>query len=178
MTYAGDRPDVREAIDGARAEHEAPAELKRVLAGPALPMTGRPRPLARCGIVPAEQVEERCLRQSRGAIRVSLLVDEQRETDFRFLAKPSSVAHVAEADRGEIRAFLDELAFMVAQLRDVLAAEQSAVVPKEDHDGGTARPQRAEANLSAFRVGQNERRQRFSDRSMHPRQPRACVTSP
>jgi hypothetical protein len=40
-----------------------------------------------------------------------------------------------------MRAFFLELGFKFAQLRDVLSAENSTVMPKKDHHGGSAFPQ-------------------------------------
>ena len=122
---------------------------------PVLPMAGRARPLARRGIVAAQQMQERCASQSGGAVHVSLLVDEQRKTDSGLLAKQPGVAHVAQADRGKIRPLFDELLFMVAQLRNMLAAEHSAVVAQEHHDSrtlGTMR--RDEPDCLSSRAGQ------------------------
>ena len=45
---------------------------------------------------------------------------------------------------------------MFAQLRDVLAAEDSAVVAEEDDDGGIAFPEPAEADGFAEGVGEND----------------------
>ena len=49
-------------------------------------------------------------------------------------------------------AFPLELGFKFAQLRDVLSAEDSTVVAKEDHDGGSTLPQGAEARRVAIGV--------------------------
>jgi hypothetical protein len=46
-----------------------------------------------------------------------------------------------------------------AQLRDVLAAEDSAIVAKENNDGRVAFPEGAEANLLAMGVGKNDIRE-------------------
>jgi hypothetical protein len=43
-----------------------------------------------------------------------------------------------------------------AQLRDVLAAKDSAVVAKEDEHGGMVFPEGAEADLLAKGVGEND----------------------
>jgi hypothetical protein len=52
-------------------------------------------------------------------------------------------------------AFLLELSFKFAQLRDVLSAEDSTVMPKEDHNRRSALPQRSEPRRLA--VGVRER---------------------
>jgi hypothetical protein len=53
-----------------------------------------------------------------------------------------------------MRAFLLELGFEFAQLRDVLSAEDSTVMAKEDHYGRRGLPQGAEACW--FTVGVRE----------------------
>ena len=45
---------------------------------------------------------------------------------------------------------------MFAQLRDVLAAENSAVMAKEDEDSGIRFPERAETNGVTEGVGKND----------------------
>ena len=45
---------------------------------------------------------------------------------------------------------------VIAQLRDVLAAEDSAVVAKEDEDDGILFPEGAEADLLAEGVGESD----------------------
>jgi hypothetical protein len=52
-----------------------------------------------------------------------------------------------------------EFVFVFAQLRDMLAAEDSTVVPQEDNDGGIGLPQRAEADIAAARFRQHDIRQ-------------------
>jgi hypothetical protein len=53
--------------------------------------------------------------------------------------------------------------FVFAQLRDMLAAEDSAIVSQEDKYGGLPLPQRAEAHLAAARFGQHHTRQIRTD---------------
>jgi hypothetical protein len=43
-----------------------------------------------------------------------------------------------------------------AQLRDVLAAKNSSVVPEKDQNGGLPSPQRAQANLAPFAIGKGD----------------------
>jgi hypothetical protein len=45
---------------------------------------------------------------------------------------------------------------MLAQLRDVLAAEHSPVVAQEDDDGRLQLPQRAEPNGTLVRIREND----------------------
>ena len=70
--------------------------------------------------------------------------------------KEAGVARIAEADGGEGRAFFAEGLLVFAQLRDVLAAEDSAVMAEEDEDNGVGFPERAEADLVAEGVGEKD----------------------
>ena len=51
--------------------------------------------------------------------------------------------HVAKSNRRQSGPGLLELAFVVTQLRDMLAAKNSAVVAQKDNHGGSRLPQRA-----------------------------------
>ena len=59
---------------------------------------------------------------------------------MRFLAKDASVVPVAKADDCKGCTFVSEGLFFVAQLRDMLATENSAVVAQENDDGSFAFP--------------------------------------
>jgi hypothetical protein len=65
---------------------------------------------------------------------LSLLVDQQREGDAGFLPKLPRVIAVAKADRRQLGSRLPKVLRAVAQLCDVLAAEDSAVVAQKHHD--------------------------------------------
>ncbi len=56
---------------------------------------------------------------------------------------------------------------MFAQLRDVLAAEDSAVVAKKDENGGTVFPEGAEADLLAKGVWENDIREFLAEGFRH-----------
>ncbi len=74
---------------------------------------------------------------------------------------------VTESDGGETHPFVPECLLVLAQLRNVLAAEHSAVVAEEDEDRGAVGPQRAESNLVAFGVGQDDSRKLPAERLLH-----------
>jgi hypothetical protein len=78
--------------------------------------------------------------EAGGAIREPSLVHQQRKRYSSLLAKEAGIAHIAETDRSEIGALGSQLLLMVAQLRDMLAAEDSSVVSQEDDHGGPAFP--------------------------------------
>ena len=78
--------------------------------------------------------------QPNGFIGFAFVIDQQREMDTGFLAEESGIAGIAQSDDSEMSAFFLELGFKFAQLRDVLSAEDSTVVAKEDHHGRSALP--------------------------------------
>ena len=75
--------------------------------------------------------------------------------------------HVAEPDRCQRGTGLLDLVLMLAQLRDILAAEDSTVVSQEDHDSGIPLPERAETNFIAAGIGQHDICELCTDRFCH-----------
>lgn len=56
---------------------------------------------------------------------------------------------------------------MCAQLRNMLAAEDSAVMAQKNDHGGTCLPERAQTNIITIRIGQNNIRKRLAQRRRH-----------
>lgn len=81
--------------------------------------------------------------QFGGAIGSSFGIDQEREGDAGLLAKQARVVHIAEADCGQRGSGLLEFALVFAQLRDVLAAEDSTIVAQKNYHGGMLLPERA-----------------------------------
>ena len=145
-----------EAVDVAWAEDEGAAELEGIAAEFVLVMTGGTGAFAAYEIVAAEEMEEVGGFEIGDLVGLAVLVDEQGEVDFGFLLEEAGVIGVAEADGGEGDAFFAEGLLVFAQLRDVFAAEDSAVVAEENQDGGIVFPERAEADLLAESVGEDD----------------------
>ncbi len=74
---------------------------------------------------------------------------------------------IPEPNSGETGPFASECLFMLAQLRHMLAAEQSAIVAKESKDRRAFRPQRADSNRVAFGIGHNDIREFPTERFGH-----------
>ena len=125
---------------------------------PRLPVAGGSRPLPARGVVAPKEMEQGTAAETGGMVRFPLLVDQEREGDAGFLAENTGVVTVPKPDGREARALFPEGLLVLAQLRDVLPAEDSTVVAEEDEDRGTLLPQRAEPDLLAFRVGQDDSR--------------------
>ena len=110
------------------------------------------RSFARLQIVFAQKVQQGSMAQPHSLICLALVVDEERELDAGFLAEEFGISSVAQTDDGQMSAFTFELGFKFAQLRDVLSAEDSTVVPKKDQHGRSAFPQGAKPRRLAVRV--------------------------
>jgi len=85
-------------------------------------------------------VEQGSVTQADSLIGFALVVDEKRELDAGSLAEEPGITGIAQSNNSKVSAFLLELGFKFAQLRDVLSAEDSTVVAKKDHYGRLACP--------------------------------------
>ena len=84
--------------------------------------------------------------------------------DTGLLAKLLGVDAVAQAYGGQICSQTPECFLSFAQLRDVLAAEDSAVVTQKDDDRWLSFPEHAKANFLTVRIGKNDGRECFAQR--------------
>jgi hypothetical protein len=148
--------DVVEAIHIARAEDEAAAELERIFAQAVLAHADGFGPFAGARVVRPQQVKQVGFLETEFAISDALVVNQKREIDVVFLAKKTSVIEVAQADGGKSGAALKELLKVLAQLRDVLAAENSTIVPQKDDHRRRISPQGAECYWLAVHVRQGD----------------------
>jgi len=80
--------------------------------------------------------------QSGGFVRQTLLVDQKRKTDSRFFAKELGIVRISQADRCQRRPRFFEFLLVFAQLRNMLAAEESTVMAKENQHRRTPFPKR------------------------------------
>ena len=150
-----------------RSEHERPAELKRILPEfvLAVPFLFGPRPRGR--IEGEEELPQSPFPKPGRAIRLALLVDQEREGDSGFRAERGRVFAAAETDGGDSGTGGFDLTLMVAQPGDVLAAEHSAVVAQERDDGRTRFPERAQANQRSGVIRKLYGSELFRDRRGH-----------
>lgn len=159
-----------EAIHVARTKDEATAKLEWtfklewIFAEFVLAVPGTLGALARRGVVGAEQVEEIRFAKSGGLVHLAVFVDEQREGDLGLLAEVAGVISAAEPDSGNVRSLLPEFFLSVAQLRDMLTAEDSTPVAQKNDDRGLVRPERAELDGLAIDVGQSDGREGSGER--------------
>lgn len=137
----------------AGSKDEAPSKLKRIPAEFVLLMTARLRSHTGSAVVGAQHMKYGSILQSNRVVSNFVFVDQQRKSDAGVFAEDASVSHVAEADGGNPCSLELESFFAFAQLRDMLTAENSTVMPKKGHHAGLGCPQRTQPNLLAFRVG-------------------------
>jgi hypothetical protein len=81
-----------------RSEHEAAAELKRILSQLILPVTGRARTFAARFVFSPQHVQKVSATQTGNAVRLALLIDQEREPNARVLPELACVIRVAESD--------------------------------------------------------------------------------
>jgi hypothetical protein len=144
--------DVDEAIDIAGAENEASAKLKRILAQTVLARSDGFGAFACAGVIRPQEVKQVSFLEAELAIGDALIVNQKREGDVVFLAKEAGVVDVAQADGSNSGATLTELLNVFAQLRDMLLAENSTIMPQKDDDGGRISPQGTECYGLAVHV--------------------------
>ena len=102
---------------------------------------------ASLSIIASQQVKQVCVLELHGGIGFALFVNEQRKGDTRFVAKSARIDAIAKPDCGQGRSAVSESLFVRAQLRDVLATENSAIVPQENYHRWLADPHRTKAEF-------------------------------
>jgi len=147
---------VGEAVNVAGAKDKGAAELEGIAAEFVLVVAGGAGALAALEIVAAEEVENVGGFEIGDFVGLAILIDQQGEVDAGFLLEDAGVVGIAKTDGGEGGVFFAEGLLVLTQLRDVLAAEDSAVVAKKDKDGWVVFPERAEADGFAEGVGQRD----------------------
>ena len=145
-----------EPVDVAGAEDKRASQLEGIAAQFVLMVAGGIGALAALEIVATEEVEDIGGFEVGDLVRLAVFIDEEGEVDVGFFLEDAGIVGIAEADGGEGGMFFAEGLLVLAQLRDVLAAEDSAVVAEEDEDGGIRFPEGAEADDFAEGVRQRD----------------------
>jgi hypothetical protein len=154
-------------IHVAGTQDEAAAQLKRIPAQAMLLVAGRPGASPGLRVIAAKKVQDVGLLQARRAIRFPLLVNQQGEGDAGFIAEKTGVAPVAESHSGQAGSLLLEFLLVFAQLRNVLAAEQSPIVAQENENPWLPFPKRSEPDLMSVGIRQDDAGQRLAERAGH-----------
>src|SRR5579864_843547 len=145
---------VHEEIFVPGRKHKAAAELQRIFSQAMLFVSCGFCSLARLQIVFAQKVQQGSVSQAHSLVRFALVINEKRELNAGFLAEELGIAGIAQSNNSQMSAFLLELGFKFAQLRDMLSAEDSTVMAKEDHHSRCGLPQRSESRRFAVGVGE------------------------
>ncbi len=124
-----------------RAEHKASAKLEGVDAQAMLLMATGASARARGGVIPPQQMQDVSRFEACGFVRNPVFVNQQRKRDPRFFPKEPGVVRIAQPDGSQPRSRLFEFVLVLAQLRDVLTAEDSSVVTEKNHDRRPALPE-------------------------------------
>lgn len=132
--------DVPVKINVARREHKAAAKLEGILAEPMLVMSCFAGALASSSVIAPQEMQERCSLEVDCLIGLSVLVHQQWKSNAGFVAKRLRVGKVSQSDGGQPRSLIDKRWLVITQLRDVLAAEDSPVMTKEDEHRRAAFP--------------------------------------
>jgi|SRR5580658_2721468 hypothetical protein len=130
-------------------------------------MAGFLRSLARFRIVAAQEMKKIGGLQLHCAIGLTLFVNQKRKSDPGLFSKLPGINDVAEADCGEDCAFVAEGLLVFAQLRDVLAAKDSAVMAKENNDSRPFVPQGTEPRLAVVAIGKGNKGELIAEGGLH-----------
>jgi hypothetical protein len=103
-------------------------------------------------IVFAQKVQQGRVAQPNSFIGLAFIINEKRKLDAGPLAEELGIAGIAQSNNSEMSTFLLKLGFKFAQLRDVLSAEDSAVVAEKDHHSRPRFPQGSETSRLAIGV--------------------------
>ena len=97
--------------------------------------------------------------QPNSFIGLAFVIDEKRKLDAGFLAEKLGIARIAQSDGGQASAFFAKLLFELAQLRDMLTAENSAVMAEKNNDRRRIGPQRTQPDCFAIDIRQRDARE-------------------
>jgi hypothetical protein len=130
--------------------------LKWVLTKFHLFVTSGTSAFTRGRIVAPENMQDVAALEAGSLISFPFLIDQQREGDAGLLAEQTGVVPVAKSDGRNAGAGSLELVLVFAQLRDMLAAEDSTVMTKKRHHRRPFLPQRAQSNVVSIHVRKDD----------------------
>ena len=150
------RVDVFVANDIAGPDHERRPELRHAFSGLVDSVSSTPR-LDACGPCASMQEREPAERDDgSGVCSVGVVVDEDQERRVGLTYERGGVADVAGSDGNDLCAGRGDLVVVVAQLRDMLAAVESAEVAQEHEHCRRLVPDIAEPVRRTVRVGERD----------------------
>ena len=143
-----------ESIHVPRAEDKTAAQLERISPKFMLRVTCGFGASTSFGVVASQQMKQVGALEFHDGIGLALFVDEQREGDSRFLAESPGIGAIPKPHGSQVCPAIAKGLLMRAQLRDVLAAEDSPVMTQENHHCWLAYPQRTEPDFFAVYIRQ------------------------
>ena len=154
---------MRKPLHVARPKHETAAELKRIFPEFVLLMARFPRPFSCRGVVASQQVKKIAGFQLRCFVRPPFFINQQRKRNASLFSEFAGVHGISHSDGGERRSFFANRFLVFAQLRDVFAAKDSAVVPQKNDNRGLLVPQRTKPDFAAVAIRQHNHRKPVSE---------------
>ena len=148
-----------EAIDISGRKYKAAAKLKWIFAQAVLAHADRFGSFASASIVSAQQMKQVGFLKAHRFVSLALIINRKREGDAGLLAEVAGIARIAQSDGGQASAFLAKLLFEFAQLRDMLTAENSAVMAEKNNDRRRIGPQRTQPDCFAIDIRQRDARE-------------------
>src|SRR5947209_6380374 len=103
-------------------------------------------------------MEQGSLFETNHAIGFALIVNQQGQLDSGLFFERAGIMHIAQAHHRQLRSFRFDFLFVLAQLRNMLTAENSTIMAKKDHDRRPISPQGAQPHRIAFAIGQSKAR--------------------
>ena len=143
---------MREAVDITWAENKTTAQLKWILPQLDLPVPRGAGSLARFHIIGPKKMQQVGVAKFRHLVGLPLLVDQQRKRNARLLAEQTRIIAVSQSNGRQRGSFVPESLLVFAQLRDMLAAKNSSIMPQKNDHGRLAGPQRSQPRLFAIGV--------------------------
>ncbi len=131
---------MREVVDVAGSENEASAQLHGVFSQLVLAISSGLGAFSGLEVGSPKKMQKRRFFELERAIGFSLFVHQQWKGYSCLFTKGSRILKAAQAHGGQVNAFFPESRLVFAQLRDMLAAEDSTIVAEKHHRRGTLRP--------------------------------------
>jgi hypothetical protein len=138
----------------ARSEDETASQLQGVLSQLVLAMATGASAFAGCSVIAPKKVEQRGAASPSNAIHFAFLIDKQRKRDAGLFPEELGVVPIAQSNGRDADSSAPEFCLVFAQLRDVLAAEDSAIVPQKSHHCWRLCPDRSKHDLIVIGIWQ------------------------
>ncbi len=135
-----------------RTKHKTSSKLKRVLASSVLPVSCGTSARPRFGVVASKQMQKAAGLKLCRPVSNSLLIHQQRKSNPTLFPEELCVSRIAQPYRRKLSPRIGEITLMLAQLRDVLTAENSPIMTKKNEHRRTPLPKRAEPYLASVRI--------------------------